>query len=600
MSHSAAVPAAPFCLFHQDGVTRIATGTIHRSELLQDLPRPTGLPVISMVPYAQLKERGFALHDGGEPIVSLVAEECREVDLDEILDGAEPEFSVGEVVFDVSDEEFTDVVRRVIEDEICRGEGSNFLISRRGRVHIEGFSTQVAKTVFRRLARNELGAYFTFCFFDGERYFIGSSPERHISIKGEAVVMNPICGTLPKAALGSRSDLIEFLTDPKEINELFQVVDEELKMMARICSEGGVVKGPFLKEMGSLIHTEYLLEGHSRMDKIDAFRDSMFAATMIGSPLENAARVIHKYERESRRYYSSAIMVHGLDDSGEEYLDSAITIRTMEVSAAGEALLQSGCSVVRDSSPQKETKEVQAKIAGLLKALRSTERTQPVLDRYVDDRVAGILQSRNAYLSRFWIDDQQGSMALGAPALKSILIVDNEDEFTHMLGHVFQHLGLDVTVRDYDHPELNLSAADLVLVGPGPGDPRDLTDPKMATVHRIVGELLQKKAKFIAVCLGHQVVSSRLGMEIVRVDPPLQGVQQQVDLFGQHEPVGFYNTFFARRPEVAPPGVEIAAMPDGRVIALRSENFCTFQFHVESLLTSNCVSILGRALEWLR
>ncbi|GAA3295390.1 hypothetical protein GCM10020295_22460 [Streptomyces cinereospinus] len=352
--------------------------------------------------------------------------------------------------------------------------------------------------------------------------------------------------------------------------------------------------------MGSLVHTEYFLEGHSRMDKIDAFRDSMFAATMIGSPLENAARIIHKYERESRRYYSSAIMVHGLDQTGAEYLDSAITIRTMEVSATGDAILQSGCSVVRDSSPEKETKEVQAKIAGLLRALHSTESTQPVLDRYVDDHVERILQSRNTYLSRFWTDDQQGSVLTEAPARKSVLIVDNEDEFTHMLGHVLKYLGLEVTVRDYDDPGLDLSAADLVLIGPGPGDPRDDTDPKMRRVRELVGELLESRATFIAVCLGHQIVSQHLGMEVVRVDPPLQGVQQQVDLFGQHEPVGFYNTFFVERPEIAPAGVEIAGTPDGRIVAMRSENFCTFQFHVESLLTSNCVSILRRALEWLR
>ena len=38
------------------------------------------------------------------------------------------------------------------------------------------------------------------------------------------------------------------------------------------------------------------------MDPIEAFRESMYAATMVGSPLENAARVIHRHEPESRRY----------------------------------------------------------------------------------------------------------------------------------------------------------------------------------------------------------------------------------------------------------------------------------------------------------
>ncbi|MEU9412171.1 hypothetical protein AB0E08_41660 [Streptomyces sp. NPDC048281] len=66
------------------------------------------------------------------------------------------------------------------------------------------------------------------------------------------------------------------------------------------------------------------------------------------------------------------------------------------------------------------------------------------------------------------------------------------------------------------------------------------------------------------------------------------------------ETVGFYNANFALRPENAPTGVEIAAESDGRVIALRSENFSTFPFHVESVLTSNCLTILREALTHLQ
>ena len=64
-------------------------------------------------------------------------------------------------------------------------------------------------------------------------------------------------------------------------------------------------------------------------------------------------------------------------------------------------------------------------------------------------------------------------------------------------------------------------------------------------------------------------------------------------------PVGFYNTFFARRPAEPPHGVEIASEPDGRVTALRAERFCSFQFHVESVLTTNSVPLLRDALLWV-
>jgi phenazine biosynthesis protein phzE len=592
---------SPYCLIHADGVTHYASGELLRSCLLAEVPRPQGLPVISMVPYSQLRERGFAVHDGGEQILTLACREWREVGLDEVSDPAAPaDFRLdGEVTFDVGDEQYAEWVRRIVADEICQGEGSNFLPSRKARVRIAGFSAAAANTIFARLARSELGAYMTFCFHDGERWFIGSSPERHITVRGGVVRMNPICGTLPKSALTRRADLVEFLSDPKEINELFQVVDEELKMMSRICAEGGTIHGPYLKEMSTLIHTEYELEGRTSMDVMDAFRDSMFAATMIGSPLQNAARIIHKYESDSRRYYSSALVLMDRDADGEEYLDSAITIRTMEVDAAGNGVIQTGASIVRDSDPEKECVEVRAKAEGMLRAITAAKPAEPVLPRYADQLVHDVLNSRNKYLSRFWTQRQDRAPGKAEFDGETITLVDNEDEFTYMLRHVLDYLGLDARVRSYADPDLDLTGSDLVLIGPGPGNPTNLSDPKMARVHQITKQLLATRTKFLAVCLGHQVLCQNLGMPIVAVDPPLQGVQHSIDLFGRDEPVGFYNTFFATAPASPPPGVELATGPDGRIMATRSGHFYSFQFHVESVLTTNCAAVLREALSWL-
>lgn len=588
----------PYCLLHQKGTTRYAAGEIVRSWLLADVPRGAET-VISMVPYAQLRERGYVCRDGNEPIISLVATEQREIDLEMLL-AAETDVTItGEPVYSPNDDDFAAAVAGIVDEEIRRGEGSNFLLSRRGDVTIGDFSVEVANTIFARLARNEVGAYLTFCFFDGERFFIGSSPEQHLVYGRGQVSMNPICGTLPRAALTKRADLIEFLSDPKEINELFQVVDEELKMMSRICGKGGVVRGPFLKEMSSLVHTEYLLEGHGTMDPIDAFRESMFAATMIGSPLENAARVIARHEPEGRSYYSAALMIMGRDEQDEEFLDSAITIRMMEVDRDGHAVIRVGASIVRDSVPEKETLEVRAKAQGLLRAISSPENPGRFLDAYVDQLVLDVLSGRNRYLSRFWTDQQEDVNVSQRLVGKTMLIIDNEDQFTEMLRHVLQHLGIKVTMSGYRDEHIDLTGHDLVLVGPGPGDPNDLGSAKMSRLHEITRELVDRKIPFLAVCLGHQILCRTLGMTVVPVDPPLQGVQETIDLFGRLEPAGFYNTFFAMAPDEAPAGVEIAAQKDGRVIALRADNFASFQFHVESVLTTNCLTILRDTLERL-
>lgn len=606
----------PYCLLHAGGQTHYATGEVRTVQWLADVPRPAprALPVISMVPYSQLRERDYPVHDESEPIITMPVQDYREVDLDSVAPDwpARTIRLAAEPTFDVDDAQYAEWVRRIVADEICQGEGSNFLPSRRARLRIADFDAAVANVIFARLVRNEPGAYLTFCFHDGQRYFIGASPERHITIERGVVTMNPICGTLPKATLTKRADLVEFLSDPKEINELFQVVDEELKMMSQICAEGGTIHGPYLKEMGTVIHTEYELAGRTGLSPVEAFRESMFAATMIGSPLKNAARIIHKYEQDSRRYYSSALMIMGRDEADEEYLDSAITIRTMEVDAAGAATIQTGASIVRDSDPAKECLEVRAKAAGLLNAISSATPATAVLPGYVDQLVTDVLASRNKYLSRFWTERQERPETKSDLHGTTVAIIDNEDQFTYMLRHVLDHLGVISTVYRWDDPAAdNVGSAaggkagggpgsDLVLIGPGPGNPTNLADPKIARVHQIVDGLLAQRRKFLAVCLGHQILCARLGMPITPVDPPLQGVQQSIDLFGRQEPVGFYNTFFAHTSgEAAPAGVELASAPDGRVMATRSGHFVSFQFHVESVLTTNCAAIMHEGLRWL-
>ena len=589
----------PYCLIHMNNKTFYAKGLLNNYTLLAQIPRKTPIPVISMVPYTQLRERQFMIHDGGEKIISLVADTYREVDLPSIVSNPCQQIHFNkEPLFDMKDTEFENSVKQIIDHEIYRGEGSNFLLSRKCRFGVSEFTSQTANLIFSRLVRNEFGAYMTFCFFDGERYFIGSSPERNITIDRNQVYMNPICGTLPKTNLKSTDNLLDFLTDQKEINELFQVVDEELKMMSQICDAGGEVRGPFLKEMSSLIHTEYVLAGNTEMDLIDAFRLSMYAATMIGSPLENAARIIKKYEKQSRRYYSSAIMITGIDENNEEYLDSAITIRTMEVTKSGQGVIQAGASIVRDSIPAKESYEIKAKAQGLLHAMTSDSDTKNRLTTFHTQEVDETLNRRNENLSQFWINHQHEIPAEAKNNDYSALIIDNKDEFTKMLAHVLLCLGMKTTVCSY-HDLPSLHHYDLVVIGPGPGNPNNLQDEKIKTVHAIVRQLIDSKAKFLAICLGHQILCRQLGLTLVQATPPLQGVQKAIDLFDQPEFVGFYNTFFAIQPDASLDGIEICSDPDNQIIALRSQNFYGFQFHVESVLTTNGVSLLQDSIEYI-
>ncbi|MFE0643183.1 anthranilate synthase family protein [Streptomyces sp. NPDC058877] len=552
--------------------------------------------VLVLVPYRQLAERGFAAVDDGEPLLALQVRQQHALPLDEVLCRL-PDRSVSltDGRFEPDDDAYAAVVRRVVADEIGTGEGANFVVRRSFTADISGYTPTTALTFFRRLLERETGAYWTFLVHTGARTFVGATPERHVSLSDGTAVMNPISGTYRYPADGpTLSGVLDFLDDPKEIDELYMVVDEELKMMARICETGGRVTGPHLKEMARLAHTEYFIEGRTTRDPREILRETLFAPTVTGSPLESAAKVISRYEPEGRGYYSGVAALVGRDASGGPAMDSAILIRAADIDGSGRLRIGVGATLVRHSDPASEVAETRAKAAGLLAALDG-----PATPRLATaPQVLRALGRRNETIADFWLSGAGGEAEAPVAGLggRSVLVVDAEDTFTSMIGHQLTSLGLTVTVRRFDEP-YDTDAHDLVVMGPGPGDPRATDDPKIAHLRTTVGRLLRDRRPFVAVCLSHQVLAAHLGLPVVRREVPNQGVQREIDLFGQRERVGFYNTFAARADsdKTEHPGrgvVEICRDPEnGEVHALRGDGFASVQFHPESVLSQH-----GRAI----
>ncbi|MGE4313758.1 MAG: phenazine-specific anthranilate synthase component I, partial [Pseudobdellovibrionaceae bacterium] len=136
--------------------------------------------------------------------------------------------------------------------------------------------------------------------------------------------------------------------------------------------------------------------------------------------------------------------------------------------------------------------------------------------------------------------------------------------------------------------------------GPGPGDPRDSSDPKISHIQRLAAELLaQDKLKFYGICLGHQILSHMLGFTLEKLPLPRQGVQEKINLFGEETDLAFYNTFAARAPESPPSWLDIASGEDGFIHAIRGEMFGSIQGHPESVLSKDGYTLLYRELSRL-
>lgn len=611
---------------HDHDVVEVLIGPVTAHDRLADIP-DEGL---ALIPYRQIRERGFDVHDDGTPLAVLTPEETYELPLEQVLARLPShEVRVDGGGFDVSDEEYAGIVGRVLREEIGRGEGANFVIRRTYEGEIPGFGRADALALFRRLLVGERGAYWTFVVHTGERTLVGASPEVHVRMSGgrgerEAlsvegvggrraggtVVMNPISGTYRYPATGpTPEDLLAFLADGKEIEELSMVVDEELKMMCTVGDMGGVVIGPRLKEMAHLAHTEYELRGRSSLDVREVLKETMFAATVTGSPVQNACRVIERHEVGGRGYYAGALALVGRDAGGAQTLDSPILIRTADIDTDGRLRVPVGATLVRGSDPASEVAETHAKAAGVLAALGVVEtrpREERVRQKLGDDpRVQAALDGRRASLAPFWLRMQERADSLRGHAL----VVDGEDTFTAMLAHVLRSSGLEVTVRRYDEPALRetvLAHEGPVVLGPGPGDPSDVTDPKMRFLRELTAEVIRgHRHGVLGVCLGHELIAAELGLEIVRKEVPYQGAQTVIDLFGRMETVGFYNSFVARcdeetRSELSAHGIEVSRSDSGEVHAMRGPGFAGVQFHPESVLTLNGTAVVRELIGQLR
>jgi anthranilate synthase component 1 len=220
---------------------------------------------------------------------------------------------------------------------------------------------------------------YMFCLkFGADFALVGSSPEMHVRLIGDAVEIRPLAGTRPRGATSVQDEknAAELLADRKETAEHIMLVDLARNDLGRV-SEFGTVRVTELMEIERYSHVMHIVSnvtGRLRADctGFDLVKATFPAGTVSGAPKIRAMQIINELERTRRGCYAGAIGYFGFDGN----VDSCIALRCA-VLKNGKAYFQAGAGIVADSIPRSEYEETVSKARAMAKALSMATRIRP-------------------------------------------------------------------------------------------------------------------------------------------------------------------------------------------------------------------------------
>ncbi|WP_305987049.1 anthranilate synthase component I [Roseibium sp. MMSF_3544] len=421
--------------------------------------------------------------------------------------------------------------------------------------------------VSRRLAQINPSPYSFFFNLGKAEYLVGASPEMYVRVTGgRRVETCPISGTIRrgKNAIEDEAQIRKLLNSAKDEAELTMCSDVDRNDKSRVCVPGSVkVIGRRQIEMYSrLIHTVDHIEGILRedMDALDAFLSHTWAVTVTGAPKRWAMQFIEDHEKSPRAWYGGAI--GAVLFNGD--MNTGLTLRTVRIKD-GLAQIRAGATLLYDSVPEDEEAETELKAEAMRAAVREAGLATKSSEKKTDHKPGKGLK---------------------------ILLVDHEDSFVHTLANYFRQTGADVVtyrtpVADHVFHDVD---PDLVVLSPGPGNPKDFD------CAATIGRARARELPLFGVCLGLQALSEYFGAELGQLDIPMHGKPSPISLSGNsllfdglNAPVivGRYHSLFADRATL-PGDIRVTAeTEDGVVMAIEHEKeaIAAVQFHPESIMS---------------
>ncbi|AYA40140.1 glutamine amidotransferase [Xenorhabdus nematophila] len=189
--------------------------------------------------------------------------------------------------------------------------------------------------------------------------------------------------------------------------------------------------------------------------------------------------------------------------------------------------------------------------------------------------------------------------------MANILLLDNVDSFTYNLVDQLRANGHQVVIYRNTVPvniiiaELNKMESPLLMLSPGPGKPSDAgCMPEL--IKHVMG-----KIPVIGICLGHQAIIEAYGGVVSAAREILHGKATPATHDGKGLFSGLPNPLPVARYHSltgmsVPATLTVSAACGETVMAVRHDTHkvCGFQFHPESILTTQGARLLEQTLVW--
>lgn len=189
--------------------------------------------------------------------------------------------------------------------------------------------------------------------------------------------------------------------------------------------------------------------------------------------------------------------------------------------------------------------------------------------------------------------------------MADILLLDNIDSFTYNLVDQLRASGHNVVVYRNQLPadviieRLQQMEKPVLMLSPGPGTPAE------AGCMPVLLQRLRGQLPIIGICLGHQAIVEAYGGHVGQAGEILHGKASSIEHDGQAMfiglpsplPVARYHSLVGSN---IPAELVINASFNGMVMAVRHDEHrvCGFQFHPESILTTQGARLLNQTLDW--